>query len=494
MQNSDGLRRYLLITSTSEEIPELSAMPKGGCGNGEAHWQKAATCEEGLRLLNGSGVFDGIFVDIADTDFPYGIHWQGFLRAIGSTPLCGVFCSDSGGMALRFNGNGAARFPCAPLDSHPDQLQKFSSVVEQSAEAVLITNRDGIIEYVNPAFEEVSGYKKDELTGQTPRVLRSGTYPPEHYAMLWKTILAGGVYRAEIINRRKDGSLYHEEKIITPIRNAAGEITHFVSTGRDITERIRTEQERRRLREELQKKERLAVIGQTVAGISHCMKNIFASLYGGIHLIDNALKTKNWEIGIQGHDMLHRSYTRLYLLMMELLDFSKQRTPSNQSVPLRPMFEEAARLLRPVIHLGKVVIELDVAPDAEFCRVDDNRLLRTLLNLGINAIDAMPRGGILSLRARAVKSEEFRVPEPAGVHRVFPEGKTVVIIEVADTGIGIPEESRHQLFEPFFSTKGSKGTGLGLPAVKQFVEEHEGALWVESHPERGTTFFMAFRV
>lgn len=374
----------------------------------------------------------------------------------------------------------------------PDQLQKLSSVVEQSAEAVLITNREGIIEYVNPAFEQISGYTKQELIGQTPRVLRSGTYPPEYYTALWETILKGEVFRSQIVNRRKDGSLYHEEKIITAIRNRAGEITHFVSTGRDITERIRAEEERKRLQEELRKKERLAIIGQTVAGISHCMKNIFASLNGGIHLVDHALKEKNWEIGTQGHSMLHGAYTRLYLLMMELLDFSKPREPSTRSTPLHPIFEEAACMLKPVINTRKVTIEIEVAPEAEACRLDENRLLRTLLNLGSNAIDAMPGGGKLIFSARAEKGEQLRIPESAAAHATFSKDETVVVITVTDTGTGIPEENLPQLFEPFFSTKGSKGTGLGLPAVKNFVEEHRGALWVESEPKRGTTFYLVF--
>lgn len=468
-------------------------MPGNGNAPDATQWQRAASLDEGVGLLAGQEAgFDGVYVDVAGTDFPGGAQWRRFLRGIGSVPLLGIFSSESDGLSRRFNDTITTLAPNRAFLSEPDQLRKLSSVVEQSAEAVLITNREGIIEYVNPAFEQISGYQKDELIGQTPRLLRSGTYPPEYYTALWKTILEGDVFHSEIVNRRKDGSLYHEEKIITSLRNTAGEITHFVSTGRDITERIRAEEERDRLREALRKKERLAIIGQTVAGISHCMKNIFASLYGGIHLVDHALKEKNWESGIQGHAMLHGAYTRLYLLMMELLDFSKPREPLTTCVAVRPIFEEAARMLQPVIRSDKVRIELAIAPEAEHCRVDENRLVRTLLNLGSNAIDAMPGGGVLTVSARGVKGEHLCVPETAAVHRIFPDAEMVLVIEVADTGTGIPPDTLPQLFEPFFSTKGSRGTGLGLPAVKNFVEEHAGALWVESEPERGTTFFMAF--
>lgn len=115
------------------------------------------------------------------------------------------------------------------------QMRKLSSVIEQTDDVVVITDRDGLIEYVNPAFEQKTGYTREEAIGQTPRLVKSGKQEPEFYRNLWETILAGKVFRAELVNRKKDGTLYHEEKTITPIRNRKGEITHFVSTGKDIT-------------------------------------------------------------------------------------------------------------------------------------------------------------------------------------------------------------------------------------------------------------------
>ena len=135
-----------------------------------------------------------------------------------------------------------------------EALRKLSSAVEQSAESVVITDRDGIIEYVNPAFERLAGYAKQEVIGKTPRILKSGKHGDEFYRALWETILSGQVYQAEFINKKKDGELYDEERVIAALRDRQGNITHFVATGRDITERKRAEEALREAREELEGK------------------------------------------------------------------------------------------------------------------------------------------------------------------------------------------------------------------------------------------------
>ena len=132
-----------------------------------------------------------------------------------------------------------------------EELKRLSSAVQQTANSVLITDRNGVIEYVNPAFERTTGYAREEVIGKTPRLLKSGQHDQKYYETLWSTILAGETFFAEFVNRKKSGELYHTEQSITPIRDTHGHITHFVSTGRDITERKRAEQEREKLIGEL---------------------------------------------------------------------------------------------------------------------------------------------------------------------------------------------------------------------------------------------------
>jgi len=143
------------------------------------------------------------------------------------------------------------------------ELGRLSSAIEQTADSVMVTNRQGVIEYVNPAFEQMTGYTREETVGRTPRILNSGRQSQKFYETLWAAILAGKVYRTMTVNRRKDGTLYDEDQTITPIRDDAGAITHFISTGRDVTQRRRTQEALRRLNTQFEHE------ATRIAGILH---------------------------------------------------------------------------------------------------------------------------------------------------------------------------------------------------------------------------------
>ena len=211
--------------------------------------------------------------------------------------------------------------------------------------------------------------------------------------------------------------MYHEEKIITPIVNERGEITHFVSTGRDITERLRAEEERERLQGELLRRERLAAIGETMANISHCIKKHSLIAQRGRYLLEQAVERNSMEQSEQALQMLRRASGRIYLLVMEMLDYSKVREPAHDSVALEPVFQEASQLLAATDSSEAIRIELDIQPGAENIRLDGERLARTLMNLGTNSMDAMPNGGVLSvsrvsLRGRQPTSHRGTISAP----------------------------------------------------------------------------------
>ncbi len=148
------------------------------------------------------------------------------------------------------------------LHRHKEQLNKFLSVLEQTPDCVLITDKEGIIEYVNPGFERITGYMKDDVVGKTPRLLKSGKHPAVFYEELWSTILSGKSYQAKFINRKKNGELYYEETTIMPVKNLEGRITHFIGTGRDVTEKVRAKEEMETSRENF-----LGLIEKNVQGI-----------------------------------------------------------------------------------------------------------------------------------------------------------------------------------------------------------------------------------
>jgi PAS domain S-box-containing protein len=156
-----------------------------------------------------------------------------------------------------------ARAAASVLRQTRDELGRLSRAIEQTADSVMVTNRDGMIEYVNPAFEQMTGYARDEAIGRTPRLLNSGRQPPQFYKTLWTAIVAGQVFRTMVVNKRKDGTLYDEDQTITPIRDDSGAITHFVSTGRDITLRRRTQEALRRLNAQFEHE------ATRIAGILH---------------------------------------------------------------------------------------------------------------------------------------------------------------------------------------------------------------------------------
>lgn len=153
-----------------------------------------------------------------------------------------------------------------------NQLRKLSSVTEQTDDSVVVTDRNGVIEYVNPAFERKTGYGKEEAIGRFSRIVKSGKQGEDFYKQLWETILRGEVFRGVLINKKKNGELYYEEKTITPLRNGEGVVTHYVSTGKDITERKEMEAE---LERALIGKERLEAIRSLSMTYAH---NIFNAI------------------------------------------------------------------------------------------------------------------------------------------------------------------------------------------------------------------------
>ena len=246
--------------------------------------------------------------------------------------------------------------------------------------------------------------------------------------------------------------------------------------GTDITERLR-------LAEELIKQERLVAIGKTVADVSHSMKNIFTPLKGGFSLLDRSIKAGRME-GCkdcrESYEILSRSITRLYLLLMNMLEFSKNRDPVFEQVEVEDLFRELCGALQFEASRSNVVIQCDVAEGARWFCSDQQHLYLALLNLASNGVDAMRDGGTLKVSA----SRQATAVGTIGAY----------MIEVSDSGCGIPAGNLDRIFEAFFTTKQSKGTGLGLFSVKQFVEAQGGEISVSSQAGRGTTFRLSFPV
>jgi two-component system, cell cycle sensor histidine kinase and response regulator CckA len=356
-----------------------------------------------------------------------------------------------------------------------ESLRKLSQAVEQSPDVVVVTDQHGTIEYVNPAFETLTGYSRDEAYGKSPRMLKSGEQGPEVYQELWRTILAGSVYRGILVNRKKNGDLYHVEQSISPVRDARGKVTHFIATGRDLTERVRLEAQ-------LTQAQKMNAIGRLAGGVAHDFNNLLTIItsYSEMALDEIApgspLASKIQEVLLAAR--------RAAELTRQLLAFSRKQPRALRLADLNEVIGNIAKTLPRLIGED---IDFIFTPGRILgrVRVDPVQVEQILMNLASNARDAMPQGGHLRLETSEVVLDESHA---AATHIEIPAGH-YALISVSDKGEGIAPEHLPHIFEPFYSTKLSgKGTGLGLATVYGIVKQNKGFIWAYSELKKGTVF------
>jgi nitrogen fixation negative regulator NifL len=498
-----------------------------------------------------------------------------------------------------------------------ERLRLQSTALEAAANAVVITNRTGSILWTNPAFTQLTGYSADEALGKNLRILKSGAHGQDFYRNLWETVISGQVWRGDMINRRKDGTLYNEEMTIAPVRNERGEVTNFIAIKQDVTGRKQTERalreseelfrslsassplgifltdtrgqvtyinprsrqilccsliesqndgwvkcihpddreaawqhwldyvrsgageysyeyriqnpdgttrfvhmraaplrsdesvpmgfvgsieditHHRRAEDELREskrnleralkelqaahdqvvqQERLRALGTMASGIAHDFNNALAAILGFTELLchrpENLADTKKTLRYLQ---MMNTAAQDAGIVVNRLREFYRQREEGEVfgAVDLNKLIEGAVSLTQPkwknqaeARGVGiRFAMELGQIPSVIGSEAD---LREALTNLIFNAVDAMPQGGTITVRTRSVNSR--------------------VIMEVADTGTGMTEEVRQRCLEPFFTTKGKRGTGLGLSMVYGTVQRHQGSIEIDSGLGKGTTF------
>ena len=355
-----------------------------------------------------------------------------------------------------------------------DMVRKLWRAVEQSADLVIITDRSGVIEYVNPAFQALTGYGKEDAVGRTPRILKSGQHSTNFYRQMWGEILAGSVFRGVMVNRKKSGEIFYVEKTITPLRDAEGRITHFISNDRDISGR-------RTLEMQLQQAQKMDAIGRLAGGVAHDFNNLLMVISANAELTLEALSEEDPRR--PRIDEVLAAARRAAELTRQLLAFGRKQMQALQVLDLNQVLEEISRMLPRLIGED---IQLHVAPGKELGRIkaDPVQIEQVVMNLAANARDAMPNGGRLIMETMNVRLDQSYSRR----HSMVPAGD-YVLLAVTDSGEGIAPEHMAHIFEPFYTTKDEgKGTGLGLATVYGIIKQSGGFVWVYSEPGLGTTF------
>lgn len=357
--------------------------------------------------------------------------------------------------------------------STEQRLRMMSRALSETADLVLITDRDGVIVYVNAAWEALTGYSSSEVLGSTPAILRSGQHQDAFYADLWATIARGEVFRGELLNVAKDGSTFLEEKIITSLRDPSGQITHYVSIGRPI-------EERRRIEARLREVQRLEAIGQLAGGIAHDFNNLLTVIQANVSVALDELD-RNSPVAADLQDTL-RAAKRAAVLTRQLLAFSRKQVLEPSVFDLNHIVQDLERSLLRLLG-ADIELSLSLTPGLSFIKVDRGQIEQVIVNLAVNARDAMPQGGKLR-----ITTENATLDECAAAAIAVPAGSYVRLL-VEDTGTGMTRETLTRIFEPFFTTKPrGYGTGLGLATVFGIMTQSGGGVRVESSVGVGSRF------
>ncbi|MBI5108576.1 MAG: PAS domain S-box protein [Rhodocyclales bacterium] len=379
-------------------------------------------------------------------------------------------------------------------------LRKLSLAVEQSPESIVITNIQAEIEYVNDAFLRATGYTRDEVIGKNPRMLHSGSTPPETYSGLWAALTRGETWKGEFHNRRKDGSEYIEFAIVTPLRQDDGRTTHYVAVKEDITEKKRIGVELDAHRHHLEDlvanrtEELVAARHQAeaanlakssfLANMSHEIRTPMNAIIGLTHLLRRAGASPQQAERL---DKIDGAGRHLLTIINDILDLSKIEAGKMQlesvDFHLSAVLDSVASIIGQAAQAKGLTIETDFGAVPPWLRGDVTRLRQALLNFAGNAVKFSEAGAIV-LRA-------VLLHEKANV--------ILVRFEVEDNGIGLAPDQVGRLFHAFeqadsSTTRKYGGTGLGLVIVRRMAELMGGEVGVESTPGRGSVFWFTARL
>lgn len=355
---------------------------------------------------------------------------------------------------------------------------RLAAAVEQSAEMVMITDREGRIQYVNPGFERTTGYTREEAIGRTPNLLKSGRHEDSFFAALWSAVASGQVWNGRIINRKKDGSLFETETTISPVRDAAGKIISYLSVSLDVSKTVQMEAE-------LRQSQKMESVGRLAGGIAHDFNNLLTAILGFSRLLQSELGSDH-SAQPDVQEIINAG-ERASKLTKQLLAFGRKHMLQMQPIDLNGIVVNMDQILRRT--LGEDIELVTMCQDGiGAIEADPGLIEQVVMNLAVNARDAMPQGGKLT-----ISTQETEISAESATRTTGLSPGPHILLTVKDTGHGMPDHVRERIFEPFFTTKEKgKGSGLGLSTVYGIVKQCRGHIEVESAVNRGAEFRIYF--
>jgi len=357
------------------------------------------------------------------------------------------------------------------LELSEKDTNKLNHTLNQLPQGVLMTDRDGFITFANPSFERITGYALNEVVGMNPNILKSGKQTPQFFEKLWLCITSGESWRGEIYNKKKSGEFYWESVVITPVRNDEKKISHFIALRDDITQEKEKDIHLRQIQKQVMASEKLAAVGQLVAGVSHEVLNPVNII--SVH--NQLLQRKNKDNpDLQKFcSSLSHEIARIQKIISSLLAFSRMNSVKFEQGDFIGDVENLLNLVEEEYKLDKIEFVRQWCDETFTISYDKDKMRQVYLNLIHNAKYAMPSGGTITV----------------GCKPIVIDGNKFLELIFSDTGVGISDEVQSKIFDPFFTTKPEgMGTGMGLSVIHGIIEEHGGNISVASEEGKGTTF------
>ena len=368
-----------------------------------------------------------------------------------------------------------------------EEIRFLGQIAEQTASSVITTDLEYKITYMNRAFQDLYGYSREELIGQSPDILNAEPDSEQMEKDIYQTVSSGKTWRGEALNRRKDGSVFPCELTVSPLVDELGEIFAYAGSQNDITERKQMEEERQRMERQIQHAQKLESLGVLAGGIAHDFNNLLTGILGNAQL--GKLNLSPTSPAVRNLEEIEKASQRAADLSNQMLAYSGQGRFRIESINLNDIVLDMRHLLEASIS-KKVALKCNLDEDLPSTRADVTQIRQVIMNLITNASESIGDvSGVAALTTGTMDCDADYLANTYLDEKLEP-GK-YVWLKVADTGCGMDEETQRKLFDPFFTTKFT-GRGLGMAATLGIVRGHNGAIKVDSEPGKGSTFRVLF--